>query len=239
MKSSEAEVGSAGAKGRDGGGQTAHRRRRLSPSARRFEILAAARTVFVEKGYTAATMKDLIRASGLSPGGFYHYYRDKSDVLYDLMREGNRFRFEHMTQYLAAHPDLTGTELLAELLLDKLFDDNDFKPIYAVFLSEMAGDDRLKALYERMMEDFIKVFVDFTDRHGLGGLQLLTGELAMLLMNCILLGVEVMRLRPYFTAHREPLKQMLMRWFEYLPELGTVCPAGGPAPAAEMKVVKS
>lgn len=226
MRSSADEAGSDGTRGRGGSGQTARRCRRLSPSDRRLEILAAARTVFVEKGYTAATMKDLIRASGLSPGGFYHYYRDKSDVLYDLMREGNRFRFEHMAAVLAAHPDLSGTELLAELLLDKLFDDNAAKPIYAIFLSEMTGDERLKALYDRMMDDFMQVFADFTDRNGLGALQVLTGELHIHLMNCILLGVEVMGLRPYFTARREALKQLLMRWFEAMPEIESIRSAG-------------
>lgn len=142
------------------------------------------------------------------------------------MCTGNRFRFEHMAAYVAAHPNLSGAELLTELLLDKLFDDNDFKPIYAVFLLEMAGDDRLKALYERMMDDFMQAFLDFTGRHELGEWQMLAGELPGHLMNCILLGVEVMRLRPYFAAHRESLKQLLMRCFECLPEIEAIRPDG-------------
>src|SRR6185436_1007303 len=40
-------------------------------------ILDAARDVFGEKGYEAATVRDIIRRTGLAAGTFYNYYRSK------------------------------------------------------------------------------------------------------------------------------------------------------------------
>ncbi|AGL15865.1 TetR/AcrR family transcriptional regulator [Actinoplanes sp. N902-109] len=48
---------------------------------RRRELIAAAEAVFVEKGYRATTLNDLLTVTGLSKGGFYHYFRSKDDVL--------------------------------------------------------------------------------------------------------------------------------------------------------------
>lgn len=46
----------------------------------RGQILSAATRVFSSKGYDAATIKDVVRESGLSQGSFYNYYKTKQDV---------------------------------------------------------------------------------------------------------------------------------------------------------------
>ena len=43
-------------------------------------ILDAAREVFGELGYEAATVRDIIRRTGLAAGTFYNYYRSKEEV---------------------------------------------------------------------------------------------------------------------------------------------------------------
>lgn len=48
---------------------------------RRRELIAAAERVFVDKGYAATTLNDLLTATGTSKGGFYHYFRSKDEVL--------------------------------------------------------------------------------------------------------------------------------------------------------------
>ncbi|WP_166462487.1 TetR/AcrR family transcriptional regulator [Psychrobacillus vulpis] len=48
------------------------------------EIIHAAVTVFGEKGYYSTTMDDLVRASGMSKGAIYHYFKSKEEV-YDHM----------------------------------------------------------------------------------------------------------------------------------------------------------
>jgi AcrR family transcriptional regulator len=56
----------------------------MSPEERREQILQAAMSCFGEKGYHAATMDDLVRASGLSKGSLYWHFRSKEEVFLAL-----------------------------------------------------------------------------------------------------------------------------------------------------------
>src|ERR1700712_3246281 len=49
-------------------------------------ILAAARQVFAEMGYGAATVRDIIRATPLASGTFYNYFKSKEEV-YQAIRD--------------------------------------------------------------------------------------------------------------------------------------------------------
>ena len=60
--------------------------RRLATKERNREaILAAGLEVFGNTGYGEATIRDLIRSSGLSTGTFYNYFPDKESVLRALV----------------------------------------------------------------------------------------------------------------------------------------------------------
>jgi AcrR family transcriptional regulator len=52
-------------------------RREVHRRENRDTLLAASRKVFAEIGYEAATVRDIVEASGLSRGTFYNYLRDK------------------------------------------------------------------------------------------------------------------------------------------------------------------
>jgi AcrR family transcriptional regulator len=50
-------------------------------------ILDAARLVFVEIGYDAATVRDIVARTDLAPGTFYNYFPDKRSVLLALVSD--------------------------------------------------------------------------------------------------------------------------------------------------------
>src|SRR3569832_120857 len=58
--------------------------------ATRQAILDAAREVFGELGYETATVRDIIRRTGLAAGTFYNYYRSKEEVFAALADDGAR-----------------------------------------------------------------------------------------------------------------------------------------------------
>ena len=60
-------------------------RRAATKERNREAILAAGIEVFSERGFGEATIRDLIRASGLSTGTFYNYFPDKDSVLRALV----------------------------------------------------------------------------------------------------------------------------------------------------------
>ena len=47
----------------------------------RDRIVRAALAVFAERGFHRATMQDIVRASGLSVGAIYTYFKSKSDLI--------------------------------------------------------------------------------------------------------------------------------------------------------------
>jgi AcrR family transcriptional regulator len=55
-------------------------KRELTKAQNRDAILKAARAVFSELGYEAASVRDIIRRTGLASGTFYNYYRSKEEV---------------------------------------------------------------------------------------------------------------------------------------------------------------
>jgi AcrR family transcriptional regulator len=62
----------------------------LREAQRRFtrqHILDAATDVFVERGYIAATVEDIIERAGTSRRTFYAHFRSKADILVELGRE--------------------------------------------------------------------------------------------------------------------------------------------------------
>jgi AcrR family transcriptional regulator len=56
------------------------RRREQVKHLNRQAILAAAAAVFADLGYEAASVRDIIRRTGLASGTFYNYYRSKEEV---------------------------------------------------------------------------------------------------------------------------------------------------------------
>ena len=68
-------------------------KREQTKLANRQAILDAARAVFREMGYEVATVRDIIRRTGLSVGAFYNYYRSKEEVYAALSDDAaRRFR---------------------------------------------------------------------------------------------------------------------------------------------------
>src|SRR3954464_1009840 len=62
-------------------------RREERKAQNRAKLLEAARKVFAEKGYGAATARDIVRETDLATGTFYNYFEDKQAVFIALLDE--------------------------------------------------------------------------------------------------------------------------------------------------------
>lgn len=65
-------------------------KRERAKAANRQAILVAARRVFAQLGYDAATVRDIIRGTELASGTFYNYFRSKEEVFEALADDGAR-----------------------------------------------------------------------------------------------------------------------------------------------------
>jgi AcrR family transcriptional regulator len=79
--SEDAGAGARGPRGARAG------RREQTKAANRAAILRAAREVFGEIGYGAASVRDIVRRTDLATGTFYNYFPDKESVLRELVDE--------------------------------------------------------------------------------------------------------------------------------------------------------
>lgn len=59
----------------------------LTEPERRAQILRAARSVFIERGYLAARVEDVAKRANLSKGAVYFYFETKRDLFLALVRE--------------------------------------------------------------------------------------------------------------------------------------------------------
>jgi len=87
-----------------------HRDRLLSTTEPRFDrqlrkILEHATTVFCEKGYEGASMRDLSRATGMSLAGMYHYFGSKERLLYLIQKHTFSTILERLRERLDATAD--------------------------------------------------------------------------------------------------------------------------------------
>src|SRR5438034_9122033 len=80
------------------------RKRRVikAPAVRRAELLDCAQQLFLTKGYEKTTINDVIAATGLSKGAFYHHFAAKEDLLEAITQ---RFSREAVTSVAVVQAD--------------------------------------------------------------------------------------------------------------------------------------
>jgi TetR/AcrR family transcriptional regulator len=87
--------------------------------AKRAAILRHAAETFAQHGYDRASMAMIAQASGVSKALFYHYWKDKESLVFDVLERHLRHLVEiaRGVEGLARRPR-ERLELLAEMLLD-------------------------------------------------------------------------------------------------------------------------
>lgn len=73
-------------------------------------ILATARDFFLDKGYDATSVENILVAASVSKGGFYHYFASKEQLLFELLTQDNDMVVVKMEAYdspgISAHQRL-------------------------------------------------------------------------------------------------------------------------------------
>ena len=180
---------------------------KMEADERKKQIRQAAMKVFLDKGFRNTVMNDIMEATGLSRGGLYHHYGSTYEILYDIMVEGNKYR-EKIIYDEMNKTSQDFSEVLSEIILEKMLYQSDFVSIYAMFLQELNHDDKLKDLYEKLKKsssDSILMLFDEDVRGELSeAIELITD-----LINTFILGCEVLNARENFVNNKLVLKKMI------------------------------
>lgn len=180
---------------------------KMEADERKKQIRQAAMKVFLDKGFRNTVMNDIMEATGLSRGGLYHHYGSTYEILYDIMVEGNKYR-EKIIYDEMNKTSQDFSEVLSEIILEKMLYQSDYVSIYVMFLQELNHDDKLKDLYKKLKKsssDSILMLFDEDVRGELSeAIELITD-----LINTFILGCEVLNARENFVNNKLALKKMI------------------------------
>ena len=180
---------------------------KMEVDERKKQIRQAAMKVFLDKGFRNTVMNDIMETTGLSRGGLYHHYGSTYEILYDIMVEGNKYR-EKIIYDEMNKTSQDFSEVLSEIILEKMLYQSDYVSIYAMFLQELNHDDKLKDLYKKLKKsssDSILMLFDEDVRGELcAAIELITD-----LINTFILGCEVLNARENFVNNKLALKKMI------------------------------
>lgn len=139
-------------------------------SKREQEIIAAAAEVFKEKGYHAATTRDIAAAVGIQQASLYYYISSKEELLYLVVRQPIMRLYAQIEEIVKASlPSRTKIERAIAAHL-AAFDDN--YPHMFVFVQELPN---VMPALEGTQQEFPKRYQHLWEE--LIGQGILTGEL--------------------------------------------------------------
>ena len=180
---------------------------KMEADERKKQIRQAAMKVFLDKGFRNTVMNDIMEATGLSRGGLYHHYGSTYEILYDIMVEVNKYR-EKIIYDEMNKTSQDFSEVLSEIILEKMLYQSDYVSIYVMFLQELNHDDKLKDLYKKLKKsssDSILMLFDEDVRGELSeAIELITD-----LINTFILGCEVLNARENFVNNKLALRKMI------------------------------
>lgn len=162
------------------------RKKPARPSARRVRerLLAAGRRAFAAKGLGGASLReDILAVADVSTGSFYHQFRDKADLLVEILRcDGERVI--RALQENAGPGDGDGVASARDRLLHEIFDMAERNPAFVkIFVREYHSDSpAVRREVRRHSERTIAQLRTFYDAlRDATGLPLDTEAIAMLL----------------------------------------------------------
>nr|WP_312579789.1 TetR/AcrR family transcriptional regulator [Sedimentibacter sp.] len=121
------------------------------------ELVRIAEKLFVEKGYEETSVDDILKASGLSKGGFYHYFKSKDHVLEESINNLTD-KLVRELELIAEDEKLNASDKM-NLFMEKKSKFQASNRKYAKYLSMlMKSDFTLYKYYVTVAQKFVKPF---------------------------------------------------------------------------------
>jgi len=80
----------------------------------RADLLAAAKRLFVERGFSGTSLRDIAAEAGYTQGAFYSNFASKEDLFVELMRERSRTQVSDISRTLS-DPTASADDILSAL----------------------------------------------------------------------------------------------------------------------------
>ena len=110
-------------------------------AARRAQIIEAAISCFLEKGYTNTSMSDIIKASELSSGSIYSHFSGKEDILISAINE----RLNSVKELYDTFPGGAGPQDILEIIYTNLLVNENFTAMLRIRLESLHAPEIARA----------------------------------------------------------------------------------------------
>lgn len=110
-------------------------------AARRAQIIEAAVSCFLEKGYTNTSMSDIIKASGLSSGSIYSHFSGKEDILITAINE----RLDNVKELYETLPEGAGPQDILETIHTNQLVNDNFSAMLRIRLESLHAPEIARA----------------------------------------------------------------------------------------------
>ena len=185
------------------------RNKRLSFDERKQQIKRVAARIFTEKGFENTMMEDLVKETGLSKGGLYHYYKNTTGILYDIMFDGIVYRNNVIAQSIADGRQWS-MEFLAEEMAKKAVDANELMPVYVELLLAKKRNSRLEEVYKQLERTTFELFE--AQHIDTKSFRLTSNQVAFMtfFVNAIILSANVLKEHTLVQSNQALIKEMLL-----------------------------
>ena len=170
------------------------------------ELLGAARRVFAEKGFHAATVEDIAEAAGVAKGTVYLYYRSKQDVYWGALEHGiTELHHELQTRLAAEETPDNKVRAFIEIKIRYFEMNRDFFRIYFSELgSGLSHPAQMPPQFEqmylrqaRMLEEILQQGIEC------GSIRPIRTDTAAVAISDLIRGIIVQRLLGWSTKDVE------------------------------------
>jgi AcrR family transcriptional regulator len=103
------------------------------------ELVDIAEKLFIEKGYEETSIEDILKASELSKGGFYHYFKSKDEVLAESINNFAEGLLEEL-EPIIEDQELNALQKLNRFMEKKIASQNSKKEIIRYLNMLMKSD---------------------------------------------------------------------------------------------------
>lgn len=185
------------------------RNKRMLYEKRKEEIKKVAARVFVKLGFSNTTMEDLVRETGLSKGGFYYYYKNTTDIIYDLMVEGINYRNEIIKKSLDIEKEIS-IEFLAREMTKKVIDDTALAGVYVEFLLAKKRNEKLNEVYKKLEYKTIEAFKNININLENYNVSVKKFELLSFFINSMILSSNILNARETLFNNQSVIEKIFL-----------------------------
>ena len=185
------------------------RNKRMLYEKRKEEIKKVAARVFVKLGFSNTTMEDLVRETGLSKGGFYYYYKNTTDIIYDLMIDGINYRNDIIKESLNIEKEVS-IEFLAREMTKKVIDNTTLTGVYVEFLLAKKRNEKLNEIYKKLEYKTIESFKNININLENYNVSVKKFELLAFFINSMILSSNILNARETLLKNKSVIEKIFL-----------------------------